>query len=98
MTKVKVGDKAGKANASVTLASNTVHRRNTDMAENVKQQLLLRVRQCCYCALQDNESTDTVSTASIVKTRWSRWSQNWCCGVNALVVANWIPFYLFMTS
>jgi hypothetical protein len=58
VAKVMAGDNASKATASFRLSKrNTVHRRITDMTENEKQQLLLRVRQSRYCALQADEST-----------------------------------------
>jgi hypothetical protein len=40
MAKVMVGDKGSKTIASVSLSNNTVHRRITDIAKYVKQQLL----------------------------------------------------------
>jgi hypothetical protein len=42
------------------MPNNTVHRRITDMAENIKQQLLLWVRQSRCYALHADESTCTV--------------------------------------
>jgi hypothetical protein len=66
LAKVMVGDKASKDIAIVTLSNNTVHSRITDKAENVKQQLLLRVRQISYYALQADELTDIVNAADLL--------------------------------
>lgn len=46
MAEVTAGDKANKATAYVPVLSNTVHCRTTDVAGNVKQQLVLRTRPC----------------------------------------------------
>ncbi|CAM4590347.1 unnamed protein product [Lepidochelys kempii] len=61
-----IGDKASKAIDYVPISNNTVHHRITDMAENVKQQLLSRVQKSCYYALQADESTDIVNLANLL--------------------------------
>ncbi|KAG6937572.1 zinc finger BED-type containing 5, partial [Chelydra serpentina] len=66
MVQVMIGDKASKAIDCVPLSNNTVHHRITDMAENVKQQLLSRVQKRRYYALQADESTDIVNLANIL--------------------------------
>ncbi|KAG6932310.1 zinc finger BED-type containing 5 [Chelydra serpentina] len=66
MVQVMIGDKASKAIDCVPLSNNTVHRRITDMAENVKRQLLSRVQKSCYYALQADESTDIVNLANLL--------------------------------
>ncbi|KAG6924354.1 zinc finger BED-type containing 5 [Chelydra serpentina] len=66
MVQVMIGDKASKAIDCVPLSNNTVHRRLTDMAKNIKQQLLSRVQKSCYYALQADESTDIVNLANIL--------------------------------
>ncbi|XP_044857783.1 zinc finger BED domain-containing protein 5-like [Mauremys mutica] len=53
-----IGDKASKAIDRVPLSNNTVHCRITDIAKNVKQQLLSRVQKSRYYALQADGSTD----------------------------------------
>ncbi|CAM5074736.1 unnamed protein product [Natator depressus] len=65
MVQVMIGDTASEAIDRVPL-SNTVHRRITDMAENVKQQLLSRVKKSRYYALQADESTDIVNLANLL--------------------------------
>ncbi|KAG6936315.1 zinc finger BED-type containing 5 [Chelydra serpentina] len=66
MGQVMIGDKASKAIDCVPLSNNTVHRRITDMAKNVKQQLLSRVQKSHYYALQADESTHIVSLANLL--------------------------------
>jgi hypothetical protein len=60
---------ADKAVANVCLSNNTIHHRITDTAKNIKQQLLLRVRQSRYYALQADESTDIVNAATLLFVR-----------------------------
>ncbi|KAG6930544.1 zinc finger BED-type containing 5 [Chelydra serpentina] len=64
MVQVMIGDKASKAIDCVPLSNNTIHRRITDMAKNIKQQLLSRVQKSHYYALQADESTDIVNIAN----------------------------------
>lgn len=66
MAQLMIGEKASKAVDTVPLSNNTVHRRILDMADNVKHQLLLRVRQSRYYALQADESTDIGSLANLL--------------------------------
>uniref|UniRef100_A0A8C3T3X3 DUF4371 domain-containing protein n=1 Tax=Chelydra serpentina TaxID=8475 RepID=A0A8C3T3X3_CHESE len=61
IVQVMIGDKASKAIDCVPLSNNTVHRRITDMAENVKQQLLSRVQKNRYYALHADESIDILN-------------------------------------
>ncbi len=66
MAQLMIGEKASKALDTVPLSNNTVHRRILDMAENVNQQLLVRVKQSRYYALQADESTDIGSLANLL--------------------------------
>ncbi|XP_034615313.1 zinc finger BED domain-containing protein 5-like [Trachemys scripta elegans] len=66
MVQAMIRDKASKAINRVPLSNNTVHCRITDMAENVKQQLLSRVQRSRYYALQADESTDVVNLANLL--------------------------------
>ncbi|XP_065279750.1 zinc finger BED domain-containing protein 5-like [Emys orbicularis] len=66
MVQVMIGDKASKAIDRVPFSNNTFHRRITDMAENVKQQLLSRVQKSRYYALQGDESTDFVNLSNLL--------------------------------
>ncbi|CAM4630751.1 unnamed protein product [Caretta caretta] len=66
MVQVMIEDKACKGIDCVSLSNNTVHCSITDMAKNVKQQLLSRVQKSCYYALQADESTDIVNLANLL--------------------------------
>ncbi|KAG6941050.1 zinc finger BED-type containing 5 [Chelydra serpentina] len=66
MVQVMIGNKASKTIDRVPLSNNTVHRRITDMAKNIKQQLLSRVQKSRYHALQADESTDGVNLANLL--------------------------------
>ncbi|XP_050801384.1 zinc finger BED domain-containing protein 5-like [Gopherus flavomarginatus] len=71
MVQVMIGDKASKAIDCVPLSNNTIHCRITDMAENIKQQLLSRVQKSCYYVLYElnNEVHDDILFCQPIPTR-----------------------------
>lgn len=61
MTKIMLGEKAERVIDKIPLSNDTVQRRIKSMAYNVEEQLLSRVRDSKYFALQLDETTDVQS-------------------------------------
>ncbi|XP_063765987.1 zinc finger BED domain-containing protein 5-like [Eleginops maclovinus] len=66
MANVLFGEKASDEINRVPLSNDTVQRRITAMAENVKDQLITRLRQSQFFTLQLDESTDIVNEANLL--------------------------------
>lgn len=65
MVSIMLGNSAKQLN-SISLSNNTVKRRINDMAENVFQQLICRVRASRFYAIQIDESTDIAGMANLL--------------------------------
>lgn len=66
MVSIMQGDNAVKQLNLISLSNNTVKRRIDDMAENVFQQLICRVRTSRFYAIQIDESTDIVGMVNLL--------------------------------
>lgn len=66
MTNIMFGDKYSKEMSLISLSNNTVKRRIDEMAANVKEMLIDRVRSSEYFALQLDESTDISDNANLL--------------------------------
>lgn len=66
LCKRMLGDAAAKVIGTVPLSNNTVHRRITDMANNIEETLLVRLRMSDMYALQLDESTDISKKAMLL--------------------------------
>uniref|UniRef100_A0A673LI17 DUF4371 domain-containing protein n=1 Tax=Sinocyclocheilus rhinocerous TaxID=307959 RepID=A0A673LI17_9TELE len=65
MVSIMLGNNAVKQLNLISLSNNTVKRRINDMAENVFQQLICRVRASRFYAIQIDESTDIAGMANL---------------------------------
>ncbi|KAL4082946.1 hypothetical protein QTP88_029444 [Uroleucon formosanum] len=61
-----LGDKAAKEIEKVSLSNDTVKRRIDDMSSNIKNKLLLYLKDCNFFALQIDESTDITNMAQLM--------------------------------
>ncbi|VVC45986.1 HAT, C-terminal dimerisation domain [Cinara cedri] len=61
-----LGDKAAKEIEKVSLSNDTVKRRIDDMSSNIKEKILLYVKDCNFFALQIDESTDIANMAQLI--------------------------------
>ncbi|KAL4153303.1 hypothetical protein QTP88_001154 [Uroleucon formosanum] len=61
-----LGDKAVKEIEKVSLSNDTVKRRIDDMSSNIKNKLLLYLKDCNFFALQIDESTDITNMAQLM--------------------------------
>ena len=66
MNSIMLGEKASNAIERVPLSSDTVQRRIVAMAEDVKKQVISRVRQSPLFSLQLDESTDICNEANVL--------------------------------
>lgn len=66
MTGILLGKKASDVLNKVPLSNDTVRRRIESMADNVKEQLVTRVRQSQFISLQLDESTDIGNEANLL--------------------------------
>lgn len=61
-----LGEKEAKQIDSLSLSNNTVSRRISDMAANVKETLLLKIKKSNYFAIQIDETTDVTNMAQLI--------------------------------
>ncbi|XP_068233332.1 zinc finger BED domain-containing protein 5-like [Palaemon carinicauda] len=66
MTEIMLGEKASKEVNKIPLSNDTVKKRITSMAENVKVQLVSQLQQSLYFSLQLDESTDIGNEANLL--------------------------------
>ncbi|XP_068203764.1 zinc finger BED domain-containing protein 5-like [Palaemon carinicauda] len=66
MTEIMLGEKASKEINKIPLSNDTVKKRITSMAENVKVQLVSQLQQSLYFSLQLDESTDIGNEANLL--------------------------------
>ncbi|XP_068201641.1 zinc finger BED domain-containing protein 5-like [Palaemon carinicauda] len=66
MTEIMLGEKASKEIKKIPLSNDTVKKRITSMAENVKVQLVSQLQQSLYFSLQLDESTDIGNEANLL--------------------------------
>lgn len=66
VVKTMFGEKSSKELNTISLSDNTVCRRINEMADNVKEQLVSKVLDCCYYDLHLNKSADIVNQANII--------------------------------
>jgi hypothetical protein len=65
-----LGEKVAKQLESIPLSNNTVSRRISDMASNVKQQLIENVKASKYYSIQLDENTDVSNMAHLTFIRF----------------------------
>jgi hypothetical protein len=61
-----LGEKVAKQLESIPLSNDTVSRRISDMASNVKEQLIEKVKTIKYYSIQLDESTDVSNMAHLL--------------------------------
>ena len=66
MTEIMLGEKASKEINKIPLSNDTVKKKITSMAENVKVQLVSQLQQSLYFSLQLDESTDIGNEANLL--------------------------------
>jgi hypothetical protein len=66
MVSALISEKAAKDLSLIPLSNNTVKKRIVSLSENIKEQLLERVRMSPYFALQLDESTDITNKATLM--------------------------------
>ncbi|XP_068227640.1 zinc finger BED domain-containing protein 5-like [Palaemon carinicauda] len=66
MTEIMLGEKASKEINKIPLSNDTVKKRITSMAENVKVQLVSQLQKSLYFSLQLDESTDIGNEANLL--------------------------------
>jgi hypothetical protein len=65
-----LGEKVAKQLESIPLSNDTVSRRNSDLASNVKEQLIEKVKANKYYSIQLDESTDVSNMAHLTFIRF----------------------------
>jgi hypothetical protein len=66
MCEIKHGEKYGEALKTVPLSNNTVMLHNESMSEDIKEQLLIRIKCSPKSALQIDESTDAAGLGQLL--------------------------------